>query len=435
MFFQTKQFVKKVTPAFALDWYHFCLAFAAAVRCGFPSRKIKVIGVTGTNGKSTTIELISAILKEAGYKVASSSSIKFQIGDDIHVNRTGNTMPGRFAVQDFLRRAANAKCDYAILEVTSEGIKQHRHRFIRFAGAAFTNLTPEHIEGHGGFENYRKAKQKLFSAAKGFHVINADDKNASYFLEFTAVKKVCYGFGSGMCPKDSSQPIQVKDIQSSEQGIAFSVDNARFTMGIAGEFNVYNALAAIAVGAAEGISLPICQKALAKVATMPGRMEKVCDRPAVFVDFAFTPNALEQVYCALERMYKTKGGRLICLLGACGGGRDKWKRPVLGKIAASHCDEIILTNEDPYDEDPQAIVAMVKKGAVEANFPPSRIRETMDRRLAIREALMLARPEDAVILTGKGSMAWTFLGGGKKEAWDEKTVALEEFGKIKKSQQ
>lgn len=426
---------KKIIPKPLASAYHYFLALVSAFYYQFPSRELTVIGVTGTKGKSSTVMLAGKILEQSGKKVAWLTSATIKVGEKEILNPYHMTMPGRFAVQKFLREAADAKCKYAILEVTSEGIKQHRHRFIRFAGAAFTNLTPEHIEGHGGFENYRKAKQKLFSAAKGFHVINADDKNASYFLEFTAVKKVCYGFGSGMCPKDSSQPIQAKDIQSSEQGIAFSVDNARFTMGIAGEFNVYNALAAIAVGAAEGISLPICQKALAKVATMPGRMEKVCDRPAVFVDFAFTPNALEQVYCALERMYKTKGGRLICLLGACGGGRDKWKRPVLGKIAASHCDEIILTNEDPYDEDPQAIVAMVKKGAVEANFPPSRIRETMDRRLAIREALMLARPEDAVILTGKGSMAWTFLGGGKKEAWDEKTVALEEFGKIKKSQQ
>lgn len=411
------------------------LALLAAIRYGFPSRKLKVIGVTGTNGKSTTIEYISAILKEAGYRVAVLSSIKFEVGEDVEINKTGNTMPGRFAVQSILARAAKAKCDYAVLEVTSEGIKQHRHRFVDFLGAVFTNLTPEHIESHGGFDNYRKAKLHLFAAAKGFHVVNCDDENAHYFLGLEAKNKFGYGFcGSEGIRREGGKctVICAQDVKAVDRGIQFNVKNNTFNSGLAGEFNAYNTLAAISVAVSQGIGMDICQRAVAKIKTVPGRMEKASDFPKVFVDFAFTPNALEKVYSTLNRNHKAKGGKLVCLLGACGGGRDKWKRPALGQIAAKHCDEIILTNEDPYDEDPQKIVDMVKEGVSKAGFK-GRVREIMDRRKAIRKALELTGPGDVAILTGKGSMPWTFLGKGKKIPWNERDIVLEEIIKLKEA--
>lgn len=180
--------IKKFIPGFVISAYHFALSFIGALYCGFPGKRIKVIGITGTNGKSTVVGMTSQILKEAGYKVASSSSIVFKIGEMEEENKMKMTMPGGLILQKFLKKAVSEKCDYAIIEVTSEGIKQHRHRFINFDVVAITNLTPEHIEAHKGFENYKKAKGELFNVSKNIHIINSDDEHKDYFLGFRAKK-------------------------------------------------------------------------------------------------------------------------------------------------------------------------------------------------------------------------------------------------------
>lgn len=404
-----KNLIKKFIPPFLISWYHFLLAFFGVILYRFPSKKLKIIGITGTNGKTTTIEMVSKILEEAGYRVASLSSIKFKIGDKEWPNILKMTMPGRFKIQKFLRQAVNAECPYAILEVTSEGIKQHRHRFIDFEMAVFTNLTPEHIEAHGGFENYRAAKGKLFQATKRIHVINIDDENANYFLQFPAKKKYTYGLNKG-------------DINAK---------NFQFKLQLIGDFNVYNALAAACVGVSQGVNLEICKKVLEMVGSIPGRMEEVISQPfKVFVDYAFTPNALEKVYQTLSSRFKVQSSRLICVLGACGGGRDKWKRPALGEIAAKYCDEVIVTNEDPYDENPFQILSMIKSGISKSQFPTSNFYEILDRREAIRKSLALAKPGDVVIITGKGCEPWICVAGGKKIPWDDREVVKEEFKKL-----
>ena len=167
-----KNLSRKIAPGFLISGYHFLLAFLGALVCGFPSRKLKVIGITGTNGKTTTVVLAHQILESAGYKTASTSSIAFRIGQKQEPNKLKMTMPGRFYLQRFLARAVKAGCQYAVLEVSSEGTLQHRHRFINFEAAVFTNLSPEHIERHGSFENYRKAKGKFFKVVKKIHIIN-----------------------------------------------------------------------------------------------------------------------------------------------------------------------------------------------------------------------------------------------------------------------
>lgn len=398
--------IKKFIPAFLLNWYHFGLAFSATVLYGFPSRKVKVIGITGTNGKTTIAELSSAILEAAGYKVAVLSSIKFKIGDKERENKLKMTMPGRFQVQKFLRQAADGKCQYVILEVTSEGIKQHRHRFIDFEAAVFANLTPEHIESHGGFENYKKAKGKLFAATKKIHIVNTDDKNADYFLQFPAKKKYTYGLNAGDVNKN----------------------NFPFRLQLTGGFNNYNALAAACVGFSQSISANICRQALEKYKGIPGRMEEVISAPfRVIVDYAFTPNALEQVYKTLKP--NNPQSKLICVLGACGGGRDKWKRPVLGKIAGQYCDEIIITNEDPYDENPAEIINQV------AEVSGSKAKKILDRREAVKEALKSAKAGDVVVITGKGCEPWICVAGGKKIAWDDRNVVKEEMMSLDKESQ
>ncbi|MFA5747028.1 MAG: UDP-N-acetylmuramyl-tripeptide synthetase [Candidatus Paceibacterota bacterium] len=418
-----KNFIKKFTPKPLISLYHFKLSFLGALKYGFPSRKLEVIGVTGTSGKSTTVNLISNILEEAGIAVASTSSIRFRINGKDRPNLLKMTMPGRWKIQSFLREAANAGCKIAVVEVTSEGIVQHRHRFINFKMALFNNLALEHIESHGSFENYRKAKEKLFQTVKGIHILNLDDDNVEHFLKYPAEKK--YGYTIKGKIVEGVQAISAKDIKSVAGGSEFEVDGMKIYLPLQGDFNVCNALAAICVGTAKGIDLSTMKKALEKTATVPGHMDEIMSEPfSIFVDYAFIPSTLEKVQQTLKAKAVARGGRLIGVLGSCGGGRDKWKRPVLGEIAKKYCDEIIITNEDPYDEDPQEIIDQVAKGAGDKAI------KILDRREAISQALKLAKPEDVVILTGKGCEPWICVADGKKVAWDEKKVALEEYQKL-----
>ena len=433
IFYAIKRLIKKIVPSSLIDRYHFFWALFGALLYRFPSRKIKVIGVTGTNGKTTTTEMIAKIFEEAGYKTALLNSIRFKIGKKEKLNKMRMTMPGRFFIQRFLKKAVNAGCKFAILEVTSEGIKQYRHQFINFDTAVITNLAPEHIEAHGGFENYKRTKGKLFQATKKVHVINLDDKNADYFLQFQAERKYLYKIKnqkSKIKNKERIKILEAKNYQSLPQGVRFFVNNEEFNLKLLGEFNVYNALAAICVGLSQGIDLKTCKRALEKMKGIPGRMETVIKRPfEVIVDYAFTPNALRKVYETLiDSKLKSQNSKLICVLGACGGGRDKWKRPVLGELAAKYCNKIILTNEDPYDEDPNQILLEIKSGIPKEQIPMTNL--VLDRRKAIRQALKMAKAGDVVVITGKGCESSICLAGGKQIPWDDRKVVREEFEKL-----
>ena len=395
-----KEIIKKFIPKFLLRAYHFCWALLGAVVFGFPGydKNLKIIGVTGTSGKSTTTDFLTRILEEDGKNVASISSIRFKTSNKEWVNKYKMTMPGRFVIQKFLRIAKKLGCEYIVLEVTSEGIRQFRHKFINFDAVIFTNLTPEHIESHGGFENYKNEKLKLFNATKNIHVINVDDKNAKYFLDVFANKKIKFSL------KD------VKNIKE-EDGLSFDFQNQRFNLNLFGEFNIYNALAAIYVAQNYGVDLNACVKALEKAKGIAGRIEVILENPKVIVDYAHTPEQLEAVY----KTFKEE--KMICVLGSCGGGRDKWKRPVLGEIAKKYCKEIIITNEDPYDEDPYDIINQVAKTAGQ------NVKIILDRKEAIETAVKTARLGDVVVITGKGSEPWMCLENGKKIPWDDRQIA------------
>jgi UDP-N-acetylmuramoyl-L-alanyl-D-glutamate--2,6-diaminopimelate ligase len=370
-----KKLIKKFVPDFLLSFYHYCWALMGAFFYLFPSKKLTVIGITGTSGKSTVVELSSLILEQAGFKVASLSSIKFKIGDKEKENKLKMTMPGRMKIQKFLKQAVKADCKYAILEVTSEGIKQSRHKFIDFNIVVFTNLTPEHIESHGSFEKYKEAKLQLFKASSGIHIINIDDKNYPDFWKVPAEQKIGYSLNkeTRLLPE---------------------------RLNLFGQFNLYNALAATKIALSQGVSLEVCKKALEKAKGIPGRMEIIIKEPfTVIVDYAHTPEALEQVYKTL------KDKRMICVLGSCGGGRDKWKRSVLGKLAAQYCDKAIITNEDPYDEDPMEIINQVA-----GNTGAEKI---LDRKQAIKKALQSAQPGDVK--------------NNKKIPWSDKQIILDFF--------
>ena len=407
--------MKKFIPIFIFQIYHYLLALIGAVIYGFPSKKLVVVGITGTNGKSTVVHLITEILestfRQTQGKIASLSSIRFKIGDKEEKNMLKMTMPGRFKLQKFLRKAVNAGCKYMVLEVTSEGIKQFRHKFIDFDGAVFTNLTKEHIEAHKGFENYKKAKGKLFQALEKspktnkFAVLNSDDQNFGYFGDLFSGKKYFYGMRN-------------QKAEITPEKIGLKLDN------LLGEFNLCNALAAYCAGIALGIEKNKVLEILKIAKGISGRLELVVNEPfKVFVDYAHTPDGLENVY-------KTLGKNLICVLGSTGGGRDKWKRPEMGKIAADYWKEIILTNEDPYNENPEQILSDIRSGIQNSKFEIQNLHEIIDRREAINKASLSAKIGDTIIITGKGCEPWMCVEDGKKIPWDDREIAKEEFKKL-----
>ena len=432
-----KNLIKKIAPSFLIKWYHFGLSLTGAIVYRFPSGKMKIIGVTGTNGKTTVVNLAAKILEEAGFKVAAISSIKFKIKDKERPNALKMTMPGRLKLQRFLRRALSQGCQYVVIEVTSEGILQYRHKFIDFDVVIFTNLTPEHIESHGSFEKYREAKGKLFQSlkeskkTKKISVINLDDENAEYFLKFWADQKIGYTLREHEIyntKQNSSFKFQVSisikatDIETSAEGISFVIDDTPFSLKLLGRFNIYNSLAAISVALSQGINLEVCRKALEKVEIVSGRMEEIIKEPfRVFVDYAHTPDALEKAYSAF-----LKDSPKICVLGSCGGGRDKWKRPKLGEIAENFCNQIILTNEDPYEENPEQIISQIESGIKNK----TKVLKILDRREAIKKSLSLAKPGNVVIITGKGSEPWMCVAGGRKVPWDDRKIVKEEFERL-----
>lgn len=404
-----------------LSWYHFLWSFLGALFFGFPSKRIFVFGVAGTKGKSTVLELVNAILEAAGKKTALLSSIRIKIDKQSQKNYLGNTMPGRAFIQSFLRQAVNNDCDYVFIEVTSQGVLQYRHRFIKWDAVLFTNLAPEHIEAHKGFENYRKAKGDFFRyvvnqklASQKLIFINQDDSNFQYFVEAAKGGKiVLYS--------------------------KFQIHNSQFIIpnSLSGDFNQENIAAAIAFAKSQGISEEIIKKAIENFSGVPGRMEIVQTNPfTVVIDYAHTPDSLEKVYQTLKSILKSPNSRLICVLGSAGGGRDKWKRPKMGEIAAKYCEEIILANEDPYDEDPMEIIEQVAKGAEnisidQPNQHKSVVYKILNRREAIKKALFSAKKDDVVVITGKGCEPWLHLEKGKKIPWDERKIVENEIQNLR----
>ncbi len=390
--------MKKFIPPPLLSLWHFCWALASAIFYLFPSRHLIVIGITGTKGKTTTTEILTAILEKAGYRVALANGLRFKIGQKEEPNFLKMTMPGRGKLQKFLRDATKAGCKYAVIEVTSEGIKQHRHRFIKFKVAAITNLQKEHIEAHGSFERYRAAKGELFRITPDIHVLNADDPNVEFYKKFPAKKKIYFS----KTDFEKYRKIQPETLF--------------------GEFNLYNIACAAAIAKTLDVPEKIIEKAIAEFEGVRGRMEFIQKEPfLLIIDYAHTPDSLEAAYKAVRSLIPDSS-RLICVFGAAGGGRDRWKRPIMGEIAAKFCSEIILTNEDPYDEDPELILSEIKSG-----IPAEKLKLThliLDRKEAIRKAIKDAKPKDAVLITGKGAERFMVV-KNKKIPWSDAQISKE----------
>jgi UDP-N-acetylmuramoyl-L-alanyl-D-glutamate--2,6-diaminopimelate ligase len=408
---------EKLIPRPLYKWgqpvYHWKMAFLGALLYGFPSRKIKVIGVTGTKGKSSTTEIINTILEEAGYKTAVSNTIRFKVGSDSRDNMYKMSMPGRFFIQKFLKEAVDAKCDFVIMEMTSQGSLQYRHKFIDMDAFVFTNISPEHIEAHGSFEKYVEAKIKIaeqlgFSSKKNRAlIVNADDRESRRFLSCAADEKISFSIKDVM-------PYEIKS-----QGINFTLNGKPAYSPLSGLFNLYNILAAINTARHFGVSDDVIKQALEKFNGIKGRVEKIEAGQdfTVVVDYAHTPDSLQKLF---EHF---KNQRIIAVFGATGGGRDTWKRKEMGKIADTYASEIILTDDDSYDEDPQKICEEIKQGIThhEATI-------LVDRCAAIREAFRRAKTGDAVLITGKGTDPYLMGPRGTKIPWSDAKIARELLG-------
>jgi UDP-N-acetylmuramoyl-L-alanyl-D-glutamate--2,6-diaminopimelate ligase len=391
--------------------YHFCLAYIGAALYEFPSRHLIVVGVTGTKGKSSTTEMINAIFEEAGYKTALLNSIRIKILDESKPNKMRMSMPGRFFLQRFLSRALKDGCTIAIIEMTSEGARQHRHRAIALDALVFTNLAPEHIESHGSFRAYSDAKfsigRGLARSGKKFRVMvaNADDPESVRYLLLPVEKTLGYSL-----KKDKSHA-------ADEKGGHFIFNDTNIAIKLPGDFSLENALAAATLADAFGIGTPTIVRALGKIEKIPGRAERIEAGQdfAVVVDYAHTPESLQALYDAYETRKK------ICVLGSTGGGRDRWKRPVMGKIASENCEYVILTNEDPYDENPNTIISELASGM------QKKAEVVLDRRSAIARGIAIAKPGDAVLITGKGTDPTIQLARHKSMPWSDAQVAREEL--------
>ena len=429
---KARQFIPQ-TLFWRLQWpYHFLFAVFAALWYRFPSRRLTVIGVTGTKGKTTVVHLLHAIFQSSGIRTASLSSVRFKIGDREEANLSKMTMPGRLFVQKFLRRAVREKCAYAVVEVTSQGVAQSRHRFIGFDAAVVTNIAPEHIESHGSFERYIRAKLDLFwrLGSTAVAVINRDDPNSRRFAAATRARRAWYGKNA---IELDGKVWKVGHTVAGPDGIAFNIDGKTFTSPLSGTFNLYNILAAVATALSQHIQLDKIATAIAHVSGVPGRMEVIQRHPfRVIVDYAHTPESLRSVYETL----RMPNARMICVLGAAGGGRDTWKRSEFGKIAAEFCTETILTNEDPYDENPMAIIDEIAVGFSDAattyNLQPTALHKIFDRRVAVAAALRSAGAGDIVVITGKGSEAWLMGPDGAKTPWDDRAIVREELQNLQK---
>ncbi len=429
-----KDLIKKPLNMVKKLWHFFWSLVGVAMLKGCQEKMI-IIGVTGTKGKSTVVNMLSNVLSKLNIKFASYSTMEVWENGKAKPNDQKMTMPGRWSLPLFFRKAAKSGAKVGIVEVTSWGLEQFRADCFNFDIAAITNLQKEHIEIHGGFDNYKNAKGRLFSLltkhktkyidnkkVEKVSVVNFDDLHENYFVRFDADKKYVV---SAKQDKPSSKVgvldlklIKPENLAIDESGIHFSFEGVNFDLALYGLFNVYNVLIALAILKALKLDMKEVAKILNEYQGAKGRMEfvKTKSNINVVVDYAHTPDSLKAVLQTLKDMGFKK---IISVIGSCGGsGRDKWKRPEMGKIATEMSDYVIITNEDPYDEDPQKIVNSIYNGITDKN----KARIILDRETAIKKAIDLVNNDDeVVILTGKGAekiiMVKDGLKGVKKQAY------------------
>lgn len=406
------------------------LALLGAAFYGYPSRSLTMIGITGTNGKTTTTYLIEEILKENGKKVGLIGTIKNKIGD-IELPVT-NTTPESLDLQQLLAEMRDAGVSHVVMEVSSHALELDRVAGVEYDLAIFTNITQDHLDFHENMEKYLAAKTKLFSSLgkstgkdqPKYGIINVDDPESDKIIAQTTASVITYGI-------TKKADVQAKNIDLRAEGVAFEVETPRGGMGlslnITGLFNVSNTLAAVAAAVALGFPLDSVKIAMERVPGVAGRLEKVDAGQdfTVLVDYAHTPDSLENILKAAREFTR---GRIITVFG-CGGDRDRTKRPVMGAVSARLSDYTVLTSDNPRSEEPQAILAEIETG-VSPLIGKDKYTVIPDRREAIGFALKIAEPQDTVLIAGKGHETYQVV-GDRVLPFDDREAARELLRQLK----
>ncbi len=427
--------------------YHYIIALVSYIYYGRPSRNLIVVGVTGTKGKSTTCRFVASVLEAGGYKVGVLSTVEFQVGSERKLNDKKMTMLGRGEIQKYLKKMIKAGCEYAVVETSSQGILQYRHKFLNYDIAVFTNLSSEHIEAHGGFENLKRDKGKLFKELKSYKIINnkkikkvtianGDDENVGYYLDFKADEKCIFGLGNLERYSEKEYTILLgENIGGRDGGNSFQIDDTKIIPNIVGDFNIYNALAGVVVGRSQGMSDEKIKQGIENVKLVEGRMEFIDEGQnfKVIVDYAHEPLSLSELFKSLRRMLSadvstsvSTSGKIISIIGSDGGGRDISKREKMGEISGEKSDIVIITEVNPFDESSDDIANMIKKGVVKAGKVEGQdLFVINDRSEAVKKAFSMAREGDIVVLTAKGTEPYIIKANGIKEDWDDRVKARE----------
>ncbi|MFC2639421.1 MAG: UDP-N-acetylmuramoyl-L-alanyl-D-glutamate--2,6-diaminopimelate ligase [Candidatus Saccharibacteria bacterium] len=399
-----------------------------SARYGWPARGLRVIAVTGTNGKTTTANYINEILKQAGYKTAMFTTAVIEVAGESKINDLNATVASVSRMQQFLNEARHSKVDFVILEVTSHSLHQHKLDGVPIEAAVMTNLTRDHLDYHKTMEKYAAAKGLLFARNPRYIVLNRDDDWFDYFDRYLAEEqKITYG-------KSEDADVRISDIRlykkGSEATLAFDhQEKSQLATYLPGEYNVFNMAAAASICYVLGVSMSDIKNGIASLEGIPGRFERATkdETYEVIVDYAHTPDALEKLLEATRNITKK---RIILVFGAC-GDRDALKRPIMGKIAAKLADEIILTDEESYNENPDKIRRDIYAG-IEESKATNKTTEIADRREAIRHALNIAKKDDTILITGMGHEQFRII-NGEKLPWNDTNIVREIISeKIKK---
>ncbi|MEK9155812.1 MAG: UDP-N-acetylmuramoyl-L-alanyl-D-glutamate--2,6-diaminopimelate ligase [Patescibacteria group bacterium] len=434
-----RKILSKILSQSTKNKYHKIQADWASFRCGKPSRKIKVIGVTGTKGKTTVCNMIASILDEAGIRNAMETTINTKIGDRLISHTTKArwvTTPPAAVLQSFLRQAAREKCRYAILEVTSQAIDQYRTWGINFDLLVYTNLSHDHLDYHKTKENYLAAKLKVFQQnPQARFVINADDAYWNRFYSLSAGDKLLYSIKQSIDHGAVARKILL-GAATATFTVAYDNGQSIIHLSLPGIFNVQNALAAFCVGRVLRLDPEKIKAGLEQIKLVPGRMESIRISPkqnfSVIVDYAHNPDSLKNVYEAIRDGIKNTEGRLIAVLGAT-GRRDKTKRPIMGALAGGYADLVVFTNEDPYDEDPATIMEEMAAGIHRGGQRKYQWHlnrnywKVLDRTQAIHKAIKEARKNDVVVITGKGAEEVMAVGQDKFVPFSDRAVVRQEL--------
>ncbi|WP_300569961.1 UDP-N-acetylmuramoyl-L-alanyl-D-glutamate--2,6-diaminopimelate ligase [Flavobacterium sp.] len=398
------------------------LAHLAANFYDNPSQKIKLVGITGTNGKTTIASLLYQLFQKAGYKVGLLSTVKIMVDDVEH--KATHTTPDSLTINYYLNEMVDAGCDYCFMEVSSHGIHQKRTEGLQFVGGVFTNLSHDHLDYHPTFAEYRDVKKSFFDnlPKTAFAISNIDDKNGNVMMQNTKAKKLTYAL-------KTYADYKANIIENQLSGLLLKINEHEVWVRLIGTFNAYNLLAIYGVAIELGIEKLDALRLLSELESVSGRFQFIVSKEKItaIVDYAHTPDALENVLSTINDI-RTKNEQLITIVG-CGGDRDKTKRPMMANIATEMSDKAILTSDNPRSENPETIIAEMEAGITAVNY--KKYMSIADRKQAIKTACQLAQPNDIILIAGKGHETYQEINGVRHDFDDMQIVKeiLEQLNK------